>query len=131
MKKYLSIEESRFHDRLEVNYAVDHKSEEVKIPRYLLQALVENALVHGASKSMGKCKILIKTEFNNGHLELSVENDGTRIHDYKSEDPKGIGLKNVKERIALYFDGKAQIATERPEPGMFVSRIRIPKSILK
>jgi LytS/YehU family sensor histidine kinase len=131
LKKYLSIEESRFQDRLEVNYSTEKATEEVKIPRYLLQPLVENALKHGVSKSMETCTILIKSEFVDENLALSVENDGYQSRNHKKINNKGIGLKNVEERIALYFGKEANLIIEYTDSGKFISKILIPEHDLK
>lgn len=131
LKKYLSIEESRFQDRLDVNYSISGETEDVMIPRYLLQPLVENALIHGVSKTMEKCMILIKSELMDGNLVLSIENDGYQGRNLKKIKNKGIGLKNVEERIDLYFGAEANLKIEFLESGRFISRIQIPQKNLK
>lgn len=131
LKKYLSIEESRFQDRLTVVYSIAEATEDIRIPRYLLQPLVENAIVHGVSKTMKESEVKITSEFVDGYLQLAVVNNLHGLRMKKSMGSKGIGLKNVEERIALFFGEKAQLQIDTSNPKKFTSKILIPGTYLK
>lgn len=127
LKKYLSIEENRFQDRLAVEYSISDATVNVMIPRYLLQPLVENAIVHGVSKSIKETVILIKSEFLADQLVLSVENNASHFRSSKREKKNGIGLNNVETRIRLYFGEDARLKVSSPNAEVFKCRILIPK----
>lgn len=130
LKKYLSIEESRFQDRLRVEYSISDATKNVMIPRYLLQPLVENAIVHGVSKSMNESVILIKSEFLADQLVLSVENSASNYRNSGRVKSNGIGLKNVENRIQIYFGEDARLKVSSSKDEIFKCRILIPKMYL-
>ncbi len=130
LKKYLAIEKSRFQDRLEINYKILPETKNVVIPRYLLQPLVENAIVHGVSKTMSRCTITISSEFTEDQLLISVKNDGSKSSIKRTRRSDGIGLRNVEKRIKLYFGENASLNVESSVPGEFISMILIPRIYL-
>lgn len=130
LKKYLSIEENRFQDRLTVEYSISDSTENIMIPRYLLQPLVENAIVHGVGKTIQKSVILIKSELLADQLVLSVENNVSSFRSFRRERSKGIGLNNVEKRIHIYFGEDARLNVSSSKADVFKSRILIPKKYL-
>lgn len=130
LKKYLSIEESRFQDRLTVEYSIADATKNVMIPRYLLQPLVENAIVHGVSKSMQESVILIKSEFLADQLVLSVENSASNYRNSGRGKANGIGLNNVENRIQIYFGEDARLKVSSSKAEVYRCRILVPKKYL-
>ncbi|MCW9713845.1 histidine kinase [Aliifodinibius salicampi] len=131
IKKYLAIEAHRFHDRLQVVYSIAPETMNVQIPRYLLQPLVENSLVHGVAKTMKKCTIKIKSESRGDNVRIAVIDDGPGLRKRSQEKDKGIGLKNVRERIRLYYGESAKLNLLSLESGGIISEILIPEKDLK
>lgn len=129
IQKYLSIEKYRFEDRLEVTYEISENTRTIFIPRYLLQPLVENAIVHGVSKTMGKCTVIITSELSDEGLTIVVENDIPRTRNQKVDETKGIGISNVRERIALFFGSEASLVVHR-QPEQFKAIVRVPGKYL-
>lgn len=132
LEDYLEIEQVRFQDRLELDIQIDAASLQARLPNLLLQPIVENAIRHGlASRTVGG-ELSIFARQTNGRadqyfLEISIEDNGKGFdHDVQSKERRGVGLKNVRNRLKQYYGESFdfQIATQ---PGMGCSVfIRIP-----
>jgi two-component system LytT family sensor kinase len=105
IKNYLSIEQVRFSDRLQVKYDIEEEVLNTPVPNLLLQPLVENAIKHGFASQTGKGIIeVIAERVDEQHIRLIVRDDG--LGTQKPEDElinSGIGLKNVKDRLELIY----------------------------
>ncbi|MCB0585378.1 MAG: histidine kinase, partial [Phaeodactylibacter sp.] len=102
IKNYLNIEQARFPDRLTIDYQIDEQALEALIPTLMLQPLVENAVKHGFANRTGPGKIeLICKKIEGGQVMVIVRDDGKGSARPPEElVSSGIGLKNVKERLA-------------------------------
>ena len=76
----------------------------VWVPSLILQPLVENAVVHGLAGHQGPVTVRITVRLVNDVLTLSVHNT---IAPDKLVGEEGIGLSNVRERLAVQFEGRA------------------------
>ncbi|MCG6928441.1 MAG: histidine kinase [Acidobacteria bacterium] len=121
----LSIEKVRFGDRLTVELRVSEGVRACAVPPLVLQPLVENAVTHGIAQMLDGGTILIEAERRGETLLIAVENP----RDPDSPDPKGagIGLRNVRRRLAALYAEKAGM-TVRSETGSFRVELRIPCS---
>jgi LytS/YehU family sensor histidine kinase len=111
---YLEIEQTRFPDRLKVTVELPRELEAAPVPGLILQPLVENAIKHGVARSLAPVTIAIRARTAAGRLILVVEDDakpGT-----EPEHGCGLGLRNVRERLAARFDGEAA-CSYGPKPG--------------
>lgn len=106
LEKYLEIELTRFHDRLKVDMDISPDTLDASVPNMILQPLVENAIKHGIAPRATGGKINIEAHRQNGHLSLSVSDNGLGVPfgdvDHLSE---GVGLSNTRRRLKhLYGD---------------------------
>ncbi|MBX7174040.1 MAG: histidine kinase [Pyrinomonadaceae bacterium] len=97
-KLYLDLHQKRFSNRLNVEMNIASETLPLKIPNLILQPLVENAIVHGISKSLAAQTISIETKIVNNHLNILIQNDGTNLPE-NWELRKGIGLTNTFARL--------------------------------
>lgn len=127
VSNYLTIEQTRFHDRLSVVYDIDEDTRHIPVPQLILQPLVENAIKHGFSRQTDDGKIEVVARRVNGVLELTIRDDGQGTdRDTNQLLQSGIGLKNVQDRLALLYNGSASMdITTESEQG-FAVRIRLP-----
>lgn len=122
---YLSLQGMRFGDRLK--FKVDEVSDEisdVKIPALVLQPLVENAIRHDLECHTDSCEIEVSLSETVGAIEVCVSN--TSNHFAIPNQGSGVGLKNLRERIGLLYNGSAQLRTTRSE-GRFTAALILPK----
>ncbi|TWR26841.1 sensor histidine kinase [Mucilaginibacter achroorhodeus] len=109
---YLDIEQLRFEERLTYSIRLVDGLQNIKIPRFAIQLLVENAIKHGIGKLMAGGLIVIKVEQVNHQLRISVQNPGKfECHD----SLHGVGLKNLKERLLLLYNDAASLSTHHDE----------------
>lgn len=115
LKAYISIQKVRFEDVFTVNYSVTPEASISKIPKLILQPIVENSIIHGILPKDSPCSINIDIQTIRKHLVLTIEDDGAGIVDEKLEtlnrfddstaEKKRIGVQNVYDRLELFYGG--------------------------
>jgi len=118
VKFYVRIEQARFPDKIVVNYDID-PGIQLKVPRLVIQPLVENAIKHGIRKRKIAGTVTIRAkELEHGYL-IAVEDDGVGIEDadkYKLLEyspNKGIGLAHINARLKAEYGTQLQIVSEK------------------
>ena len=120
---YLELQKLRFEERLQVAIDTTEELATIAIPRFSIQALVENAVKHGIERSKEGGIIGVMTQRQNGCLTISVRNPG-RLNDALSST--GLGIKNLTERLQLQYNGKATIRLEAIANETVLATITIP-----
>ena len=137
--RYFTFEVARFgEDRLAIDVDIEPGLESVMVPAFMVQPLVENAIYHGMEFKDGDGIIEIKAEQKEdglwftvldnglGMTEEQVENLLTDHAHVSSKRGSGIGVKNVNERIRLYFGNEYGLFIEsEPDEGTTI-RIHLP-----
>ena len=111
---YLSIEQVRFEDRLQVHIAPDPALSDVLVPHMVLQPIVENAVRHGLGESEDAVTITVAATSANGCLALAVSDDGPGLPP-AGAGPAGIGLANTRARLTRLYGDRAGLVIE-PAP---------------
>ena len=132
INKYLDIEKGRFESRLEVDIQVSDNTRKTLIPCYLIQPLVENSIKHGVGKSLSTCTITIRSFIDQKQESMVIEvfDDGTGKASNKDDSDWGVGLKNVEERVKLFFGEEASISTSNETLLGFKTSVVIPTKYL-
>lgn len=111
LRKYLEIEELRFHDRLSVSFDVSSEALAAQVPNLILQPLVENAVKHGVAALPGKGSIEISARRERDKLKLAVSDNGTGLSsDWEISAPdqrERIGISNTRARLRQLYDGNS------------------------
>ena len=127
LRRYLAIEQARFGDRLEVTLDAPEEVLDARVPSFLLQPIVENAIRHGVAPRVETGHVAIRAARDNGALVLSVVDDGPGF----AADPfagQGLGLAATRQRLALRYGAAGSIRCEAPGADTRGARvtIRIP-----
>ncbi len=122
VRLYLELQQRRFADRLSVELPTSAEIPAVWVPSLILQPLVENAVVHGLSGHQGPVTVRISAQLLEDVLTLSVFNT---IAADKLVGEEGIGINNVRERLAVQFEGRANLAASGAD-GQWCSEITMP-----
>ena len=122
VRLYLELQQRRFADRLTVIFPSGLEIPAVWVPSLILQPLVENAVVHGLAGHQGPVTVRITVRMTHDVLTLSVINT---IAPDKLAGEEGIGLNNVRERLAVQFEGGAGLAAGGAD-GEWRSEITMP-----
>jgi len=112
IRAYLEIEELRLGSKLHTEVEVDGDALHAMIPLLSIQPLVENAVKHGvASRSVeGFVRLNIRTESSS--VAVSVANSGECDRGLLTDPRGGIGLANVRRRLALCYGEQAGVQVE-------------------
>lgn len=124
LESYLDISRRRFGDRLTVIVQTDEMVLRALLPFFILQPLVENALHHGISSHAGAGRIEIRVHREGEHLMLLVTDDGPGI--VTSDNRRGIGLTNTRERLHELYGASCTMASTHPNDGGFRVTIALP-----
>lgn len=125
LEKYLEIELTRFHDRLKVEMQISPDTLDASVPNMILQPLVENAIKHGIGPRSTGGKISIGASRENGHLALTVRDNGLGIPSGDVQNlSEGVGLSNTRRRLRhLYGDGHTFKLSNDQEAGLTVNLV--------
>jgi hypothetical protein len=119
----LSVERVRFGERLGVDFAVDEAARPRAVPALILQPLVENAITHGVARRLEGGRVRIAARLREGALELQVDNP--RDPEAASRPGTGVGLDNVRRRLAALYGDEAELRVDAA-PETFTVRLRLP-----
>jgi two-component system LytT family sensor kinase len=126
---YVSIQQLRFGDRVRHSIDVAPEAWDALVPTMILQPIVENAYVHGISKSLGQGTITIKASIEGDTLCISVRNTGS-VND--APEKHGVGIANVKTRLQLHYGSRQSFTIQEVAPGdvsaIFLLPLEIDKS---
>lgn len=131
LDSYLKIQQMRFGDSIQVEYALDETLMERKVVKLTLQPVVENAIHHGRTDDSDVFHILIRLFEEENKTVFEVLDDGCGIEPEKllrlqqsmNQSEGGYGLKNVSIRIKLQYGEEYGLYIES-EPG-FGTKVRI------
>ncbi|UTW66358.1 histidine kinase [bacterium SCSIO 12643] len=99
VRAYLEIEYVRFQDQLRFEIIVDPLIQQIQIPKFLIQPLIENAIKHGTSKiENGQIKLEIKQLDQD--LHISVFDNGPAFPEFPES---GYGLKSTVDKLELLY----------------------------
>ncbi|RFA36653.1 sensor histidine kinase [Virgibacillus dokdonensis] len=119
VQAYLDIEQTRFHDRLHVDYYIDDDCLQQTVPPLILQPIVENAMKHGLKDKKENANIVIQIYNKNDHTHISVSDNGKGIPNKKmncigkkmvsSKSGTGMALYNINRRLTMKFGPSAKL----------------------
>lgn len=136
---YISLQKIRFGDSINVFFNIQEDVKEYKVPRFILQPIVENVFHHGYNIRRGKCCIEVSTAVTSNILTIRVQDDGIGIPakrlrellEYMNNNSKqnlndwhhkSIGLKNVNVRIKLAYGNEYGVSiTSKVDMGTLVT----------
>ena len=105
VRQYLFIQKERYGDKLE--YAIFEPDDipDIKLPKIVLQPLVENAIYHGIKESERPGKITITVSKRDTFIDICIADNGVGINENTTSTKElgGVGIKNIQERLALFF----------------------------
>lgn len=116
IENYLEIIKFRFADRIKWKLLLPTELKNIKIPKLLIQPLVENAVIHGSGNQLNQCTIIVSVQKikRPDFVRITVKDDGAGMDEEKLQDVKnalnngeitgkGMALSNVKKRLYFYY----------------------------
>lgn len=107
VRTYLQVEQVRFGNRLSFSVEVsDPALNDLKLPQFLLQPIVENAIKHGIAKLADAGRIDVRIYEKNGELNLCVHDNGPAFPD---DMDGGYGLRSIQDKLKLLYGNDARV----------------------
>ncbi len=127
LKLYLEIEKMRFEDRLRPHFRIDAQTIGARLPSLLLQPLMENAIKYAVTPSETGADIWLRAERqgNGVRIEVADSGPGDAINLMNAQST-GVGLANIRDRLAQAYGGAHAFSTRKNEHGGFSVVIDIP-----
>ena len=137
LKLYLDIERMRFEERLQTEFDIADEAAEACLPSLLLQPLVENAIKYAVSPLEEGAKISLTAQLSGSRLRLVVSDTGpglktpldaagTALPRSDSPDSTGVGLANIRNRLAQAYGDNHLFEIRSPVQGGFTVVVEIP-----
>jgi signal transduction histidine kinase len=122
LRAYLEIIAIRMGQRLAFELDLPAAVAGLRVLPMLLQPLVENAIQHGLEPKIAGGRVRVQARMEAGRLCLVVEDDGCGIGTAQTSAGTGVGLANVRERLAAHYGNRAQLdIAARPAGGTVVT----------
>ena len=127
LKLYLEIEKMRFEDRLRPHFRIESETIGVRLPSLLLQPLIENAIKYAVTPSETGADIWITASRAGDRVVIEVADNGNGEGAAIAASPStGVGLVNIRERLAQAYGDKHSFSTRTNERGGFSVNVEIP-----
>ncbi|ADY14463.1 sensor histidine kinase [Sphaerochaeta globosa] len=139
---YLALQQRRMGERLSVECDIDSTLNSLTIPRFLLQPLVENALMHGLEKKRGKGRLTIGTKREDAAILFTISDDGVGMESERAKGmasyreiidamQEGTGLQNVQRRLTLNYGSACEFFIRSDVGKGTTITIRIQQEVLQ
>jgi signal transduction histidine kinase len=139
LKLYLDIELMRFEERLRTTFNIDPATETALLPSLLLQPLVENAIKYAVGPQESGAEITITTQLIGQNVRITVSDTGPGLQSASTSNrvsgvsfdggepvSTGVGLANIRDRLAQAYGDQHRFETAEPPEGGFAVIIEIP-----
>lgn len=123
VRLYLELQMQRFPDRLSIAMPDAAGIPAVWVPSLILQPLVENAVVHGLAGHEAPVRVTIECTVDAETLIVRVANT---MSPTRMDNPAGIGLSNVGERLQVHFGARGALQTSHGPDNRWVAEVRLP-----
>lgn len=120
---YLALEKLRFEHRVQIRREIDPAALPWRVPPFLLQSLVENAVKYGIATREAGGEITLTARVESGRLHLLITNPG-RIS--PANESTGLGLKNSRSRLTLLFGPEASLTLTQTAADLVLAEAVIP-----
>ena len=139
VRSYLEIQKMRFKDKIDFEIRIPDGLTQLKIPKLVIQPLIENAIVHGMERKRDPGKLSVAACVRDGTVEIVIADDGMGIEearlkrileelqcdcDVKKEG--SIGLRNINDRLVLHYGSGSALSICSAVGCGTVVTVRIP-----
>ena len=136
VSNYITIQKIRYGDTFNIRYHVDENLKDEKILKFILQPVVENCILHGFEESNEENHIDIIICDKDEFIYFEIIDNGVGINEEHLEDGDfnidkfaGIGVKNIRERLKLYYEDVYTFKISSSKEEGTTTTIVLPKTV--
>lgn len=144
VNSFLLLQKQRFEEQFTFEYNVQKEVEVILVPKMILQPIVENCFKHGFDQQIEPAVIQIHAWLQEDFVIIQVKDNGRGISNSQLKtlrkelingisendgDRESIGLKNIYDRLQIYYSSQAALVVSSKEDGGFTVTIKIPKEM--
>lgn len=134
VRAYIRLQMKRYPGNFEVFWEIENDLDGYKVPKVIIQPLVENSIFHGIQSMDGEGNLWVRMKRNGDELQIFVEDNGfipvnldkLRMIVSGEMDDKGYGIRNVHQRIQLHYGEAYGLSYHLREGGGLIAAIVIP-----
>jgi sensor histidine kinase YesM len=142
VRHYMTIMNNRYGEAAKLSIQMDEALGEATVPRFILQPLIENSLLHGLESRQYQGTITIITSAEQSDMLIRIQDDGVGIEPAKLEalkemllrsereqsqgERKQIGLQNVHRRIQMHYGDQYGLSIEEAHPSGTAIKLKLP-----
>ena len=123
LERYAELEHLRLGERLRITWDIDGAPGDALLPPLVLQPLLENAVYHGVEPGTDAAEVFVRIERRGNRVLARIENPYHEAEVQRAGNR--MALANIRERLQLFFDAEARIATQAAD-GRYRVEIEIP-----
>ena len=121
LRNYLELLKIRMGDRLQFEFDIEHDLQGESLPPMLLQPIVENAIKHGLEPKVEGGRVRVTARRSGETMVLTVADNGLGFSDHADRSGAGVGLANLRDRLAVLYDGQATLTVADAAPGTVIT----------
>ena len=121
LRNYLELLKIRMGDRLQFEFDIEQNLQGASLPPMLLQPIVENAIKHGLEPKVEGGRVRVMARRSGETMVLTVADNGLGFSDHADSSGAGVGLANLRERLAVLYDGQATLTVADAAPGTVIT----------
>jgi two-component system, LytTR family, sensor kinase len=131
LKLYLEIEKMRFEERLRPSFEIEPSVARARLPSLLLQPLVENSIKYAVTpqEEGADIEVVARRDIDRVVITVSDTGPGAEDHWVRAQESTGVGLANIRDRLAQAYGPDHRFETESNERGGFRVTIEIPYQV--
>lgn len=126
IENYLDLEKMRLGKRLQIKFEVENTISALRLPAFLVQPLVENAVNRGISSRVSGGIIWLKAYLQDDFFYIIVNDNGIGAKIEEIAIAKGFGLRLIRQTLSLKYGNKADLQIETSPNQGFTATIKIP-----
>ncbi|WP_010285530.1 sensor histidine kinase [Bacillus timonensis] len=147
VESYLHLQKQRFEEQFQFELNIQKEVQNVLVPKMILQPIVENCFKHGFDQQIHKCTIQMDAFLQSDDMVcIQIKDNGMGVNEEhlqnirqglyqrftkENQMRETIGLKNIFDRLQIYYDHQAKLLVSSPNENGFIVTIEIPKTMPK
>ena len=123
---YAQVMQQRYGDRLDIAWRIDDAALGCMLPLMSIQPLLENILKHTVERRREPTRITVSVAREGGRLCVTLDDDSGVLGGEHTTGKPGIGIRNLRERLAVLYHGDASLSLVQLAPAGVRARMELP-----